>query len=59
VQNDRIFKESDNSNTNEPTLWLVHTETYAPSHDVNTIVWNPVNQGTRDDGEAKIWYFAE
>jgi cytosolic iron-sulfur protein assembly protein CIAO1 len=59
----RIFKECDNSNANEPTFELVHTETYAHSQDVNTIVWNPVKQGllvsTSDDGEAKIWNFVE
>jgi cytosolic iron-sulfur protein assembly protein CIAO1 len=59
----RIFKECVNSTANQPNFELIYTETYAHAQDVNTIKWNPVNQGmlvsTSDDGEVKIWKFVE
>ncbi|XP_030386566.1 probable cytosolic iron-sulfur protein assembly protein Ciao1 [Scaptodrosophila lebanonensis] len=55
----RIFKESSDSNSDEPTFELVTAEDSAHGEDVNAVDWNPVTSGQllscSDDGTIKIW----
>lgn len=58
----RIFKESPESNANEPTFEMI-TSVRAHSQDVNAISWNPTIPGllasASDDGDIKLWQFQE
>ncbi|XP_053669155.1 probable cytosolic iron-sulfur protein assembly protein Ciao1 [Anopheles marshallii] len=58
----RIFKESTDSDPNQPTFELVVTIA-AHSQDANKVAWHPVKPGilltASDDGEIKIWHYQE
>lgn len=55
----RLFKETDNSNVNEPCFELVATENDAHNGDVNCVRWNPKERGVLsscgDDSTMKVW----
>lgn len=59
----RIFKETDESDWNQPTFELVLAVHRAHSQDVNTVAWCPHTSGlllsTSDDGEIKVWKSTE
>lgn len=59
----RIFKETSDSDKNEPTFDLIETVHGAHSQDINSVAWNPTQPGLlasgSDDSEVKIWTFKE
>lgn len=59
----RIFKESETSDPNEPTLSLVHHVEQAHEQDVNCVDWNPTQAdllaSCGDDGIVKLWQYFE
>lgn len=59
----RIFKETIDSDPNQPTFELIDSMNCAHSQDVNSIKWNPVLPGVlasaSDDSSVKIWNFKE
>jgi len=59
----RIFKETEDSDPNQPTFVLYHTCHKAHTQDVNSVMWNPSVQGllasASDDAEVKLWQFTE
>ena len=59
----RIFKETPDSNPNEPSFTLHYTCHKAHNQDVNSVMWNPCVPGllasASDDGDVKIWNFVE
>lgn len=59
----RIFKETDESDRNQPTFELLLSIHRAHSQDVNTVQWCPHTPGlllsTSDDGEVKVWKYDE
>ena len=58
----RIFKETEDSDRNQPTFELIAKE-HAHSQDTNTVIWNPQVAGmlvsTSDDGDVKIWKYSD
>lgn len=59
----RIFKESDESDKNQPNFELALAVHRAHTQDVNTVAWCPHTPGlllsTSDDGEIKVWEYSE
>ena len=58
-----IFKETETSDPNEPTLKLLEHKENAHNQDCNCIDWNPMQENLlascSDDGTVKIWKFVE
>ncbi|CAH1783992.1 unnamed protein product [Owenia fusiformis] len=60
----RLFKESDcNTDKNQPSFDLLHTQYQAHTQDVNGLCWNPKIPGllasASDDSIVKIWQVVE
>uniref|UniRef100_A0A224XRQ3 Probable cytosolic iron-sulfur protein assembly protein Ciao1 n=1 Tax=Panstrongylus lignarius TaxID=156445 RepID=A0A224XRQ3_9HEMI len=61
--NIRIFKETEDSDPNQPTFELISTKYHAHEQDVNSVAWHPTEEGLlasgSDDSFVKLWRIKE